>query len=396
MSLLDLWKSSRTQLEDKHVQQIIAFAGKGDLKDGSTGSLEFREFLAHVPAELLGRYATDCLETSFSNSGLALQDVVNQVGKRLGFKVADGRYRGAINAIGFDGLWTLPDSHAIVVEVKTTDAYRIDLGSVAGYRRALTQQGTIHEDQSSVLIVVGRQDTGELEAQIRGSRHAWDIRLISVDALLRLMFLRERVEDPAIIQRISAILVPREFTRLDEIVDVVFSTAEQAAQPEPESVAETSEEGADAAEPKEAPAAFHAACIAKVEAQFGHSLIRRTRSGYSSPDQTMNVICAVSRAHDHLGHLAYWFAFHPHQRDFIEASPKWYLVLGCGSAERVLAIPIASLRPWLDQLWQTHRSGTFYWHFRIHDEKGRLTLDRKGGEGRIDVSAFLIDSKGAA
>jgi len=35
-----------------------------------------------------------------------------------------------------------------------------------------------------VLIVVGRQDTGELEAQIRGSRHAWDIRLISAEALL--------------------------------------------------------------------------------------------------------------------------------------------------------------------------------------------------------------------
>ena len=29
-----------------------------------------------------------------------------------------------------------------------------------------------------------------------------------------------------------------EFTRLDEIVDIVFSTAEQAAQPESESVAE--------------------------------------------------------------------------------------------------------------------------------------------------------------
>ncbi len=41
--------------------------------------------------------------------------------------------------------------------------------------------------KSSILIVVGRQDTGDLEAQVRGSRHAWEIRLISVDALLQLM-----------------------------------------------------------------------------------------------------------------------------------------------------------------------------------------------------------------
>lgn len=99
MSLLDLWKSSRQQLEDKHVQQIIAFAGKGELKDGVSGSVEFREFLTNVPADLLGRYASDCLETSFPNSGVALQDVVNQVGRRLGFKVTDGRYRGTTNTI---------------------------------------------------------------------------------------------------------------------------------------------------------------------------------------------------------------------------------------------------------------------------------------------------------
>jgi hypothetical protein len=52
----------------------------------------------------------------------------------------------------------------------------------------LITSGQLKEDQSSILIVVGREDTGDLEAQIRGSRHAWDVRLISVDALLRLMF----------------------------------------------------------------------------------------------------------------------------------------------------------------------------------------------------------------
>lgn len=29
-------------------------------------------------------------------------------------------------------------------------------------------------DGSEALIIVGRSDTGDLEAQVRGSRHAWD------------------------------------------------------------------------------------------------------------------------------------------------------------------------------------------------------------------------------
>ena len=67
-----------------------------------------------------------------------------------------------------------------MVEVTTTDAYRIDLETLAGYRRGLIASGQITEPESSMLIVVGRKDTGDLEAQIRGSRHAWDIRLVSV------------------------------------------------------------------------------------------------------------------------------------------------------------------------------------------------------------------------
>lgn len=370
--------------------------GTGDLKDGTAGSAEFRDFLARVPAELLARYAADCLDTSFNGSGFALQDVVNQIGRRLGFTAKDGRYRGTTNAIGFDGLWTLSDGHNIVVEVKTTDAYRIDLESVTGYRRALVQKRAIVEERSSVLIVVGRQDTGGLEAQIRGSRHAWDIRIISVDALVRLMFLRERVEDSTIIQRIGAMLVPREFTRLDEIVEIVFSAAELAAEPELETVAEESGQVAETGEERETPAGFHAACIARVEVKFGHSLVRRTRSGYSSPDQEVGAICAISKLHEHAGHRAYWFAFHPNQREFLEAVPRGFLVLGCGSADRILVIPLSTVLPLLDSLWQTHRAGTHYWHLRIHEDKSRLLLDRKGGAGRIDLTQYLIGSAEAA
>ena len=82
MSLLDLWQESPDQLRDKLVHQVIAFAGDGKLKDGSVACSEFRECLAAVPSRLLARYADQCLTQKFENSGLALQDTVNEVGAR--------------------------------------------------------------------------------------------------------------------------------------------------------------------------------------------------------------------------------------------------------------------------------------------------------------------------
>ncbi len=100
--------------------------------------------------------------------------------KATGYKVTNGRYQGTTKAVGYDGLWASPEGHAIVAEVKTTDAYRISLDNLANYRDRLRADGDIPAT-SSILLIVGREDTGELEAQVRGSRHAWDMRLIIHD-----------------------------------------------------------------------------------------------------------------------------------------------------------------------------------------------------------------------
>ena len=320
MALLDLWKKSPDQLLDKQVQQLIAFAGEGRLLDGSECSQEFRVFLASVGSKHLVDYADQCLSQAFTDSGFALQDIVNEVGTRLGAEVTPGRYRGTKNTVGFDGLWAFPNGHSIIVEVKTTDTYRIDLNTIAAYMKSLIQQNVVNEAASSMLLIVGRKDTGDLEAQIRGSRFAWDLRIISIDALQRLMSIKEEVEDPHIIQRIHNILIPREFTRLDEIADILFSAAEDIKQ---ETVSEDIEGGPKeiaAKEPKFKPVAFHDACMARVQAALSQTLLKRSRAKYSSPDKTILLNCSVSKEHDPDTHPNYWFAFHPHQKEFLEPS----------------------------------------------------------------------------
>lgn len=388
MSLTELWKDSRDQFLNKHLQQIIAFAGEGKLRDGSRTSDEFREFLSHIPSETLRKYAEDCLINSFSDSGLALQDIVNQVGKRLGFTVEDGRYQGSRNNIGNDGLWLFPTGHHVVVEVKTTDAYRIDSNKIADYRKKLVTNGTIDEVNSSILLVVGRQDTGDLEAQIRGSRHAWDIRLISVDSLVRLMLLKEKVDDPQIIQRICEILIPKEFTRLDNIVDIVFFTAEEANQ-ESEIVETldtgTSENDAVVTRP---PSAFHEECIERFSLSKNINLIKRSRNTFIAPDKSIRVVCAVSKLHEK--YSSYWFALHPHQLEFLEQATEGYLLLGCGSPDILLAIPSQDLKGWLPDLWTTENEDRMYWHIRLRVENTKLLLDRKQGMGRLDITKYKI------
>ena len=180
-ALLTLLKSDASQIDALSIQQIVTLCGNGKLSDGSETSADFRDYLQIAKSENLFKYVQSCLQFSFDRSGIALQDLVNELGRRLDYAVENGLYQGRSNKIGFDGLWTAPDGHVIVVEVKTTDAYRINLDTIAGYREQLITEGKVPK-QSSVLLVVGRQDTGDLEAQVRGSIHAWSFRIISAEA----------------------------------------------------------------------------------------------------------------------------------------------------------------------------------------------------------------------
>jgi hypothetical protein len=74
--------------------------------------------------------------------------------------------------------------------------------------------------------------------------------------------------------------------------------------------------------PQFVPVDFHAACIRRIEESLKRSLVKQTRATYSSPDGALVVVCAVSRAH--LRDM-YWYAFHPHQKEKLEAAKEGYV-----------------------------------------------------------------------
>src|SRR5271166_5605170 len=243
----------------------------------------------------------------------------------------------------------------IIVEVKTTGAYRISLDVLVGYREKLSSEKHIGA-ASSILISVGREDTGELEAQVRGSRHAWDIRIISAEALLKLARLKENAADPETGKKIRSLLVPMEYTRLDPMIEVMFSTAQDI---EPSLVGEVpTQDGQEEIEESAASTGQKGTweftdsvllqkkredIVAAVSKENSVPLIKKSRALFWSPDHHIRLVCTVSKRYTKPGAYKYWYAYHPEWNEFLNEGKFGYFVLGCMDLKIAFAIPHGEL-----------------------------------------------------
>lgn len=371
---------TRPALEGKSIAQLVAFFGDGALTEASTCSIELRSYLEAAPFEKLAEHARFCLEQKFEKSGFVLQDIVNEIGRRLGYQVTNGRYSGTRSAIGFDGLWFDGKRH-LIVEVKTTDAYRINLDTIAEYSRRIREEKKIDEAMTSGLIVVGRQDTGDLEAQVRGSRHAWSVRLISVEALLKLAQLNDSVDDPGLVAKIRTVVLPFEYTRVDDIIDLVFETQleteiqavadKQAQDLESEERSKTEEGISKPAEKRRSdstPKALLDAKRTKIVESFFHDrnrpFNRVSKTNFEDPETGLRVSCAVSKLYE-TSTPGYWYAFHPPWLEFLRGGKESFFLLGCMDREEAYAIPLRLLEDQLVNLNQTIAGEKYYWHIYL-------------------------------
>lgn len=402
MPLITLWTSNPATVAEFSIEQVVATAGDGVLKDNSACSAEFREYLAQIPSPKIATYIEHCLAAQFTKGGMVLQDLVNELGRRLDYQVTNGRYQGTVNAIGFDGVWTSPEGHTIIAEVKTTDAYRISLETIAVYRDKLLQTAQIRLP-ASILIVVGREDTGELEAQVRGSRHAWDIRLISADALVKLVQLKENADGPETGRKIRSLLKPMEYTRLDPMIDVMFTTAKdvdqakQIGQPEED---EETQEGADQDSGAKGVWQFTDSMllqqkrdivIAAVGRLAGVSLIRKSASLHWDSLHETRVACTISKRYTKKGAYPYWYAYHPRWDEFLAEGKTAYFVLGCMDLNVAFAIPRRVLHPVLDALNTTTKPGAEpYWHIHLVETPNGLSLLLPKKSSSLALAAFKV------
>lgn len=401
-SISQVWIKNKNTFETKTLAQILHFAGDGKLRDGNNTSKELRELLDLVPSKLLKQFSDSCLGESFNESGFALQDIINQIGTRLGFSVEFGLYRGKANDIGYDGIWKTSDGHSLVVEVKTTDAYSINLDTIATYRNRLIQGNRIDPLKSSILIVVGRQDTGGLEAQVRGSKHAWDIRMISIDSLTNLLSLKETLNDTRTIQQINELLKPREYTRIDELIELIFLTSKDLQQddlPEPTPESNLSQDTeklrgrkANGKTPKFIPVNFHEECLLRIQQYLKLAFIKESRIAYTDKNKKVGLICSISKVHDPGKLESYWFSLYPHQQDFLKQFASGYIAYGCGAADKIFLIPYSEFAKWVKDFSATSNEDRFYYHVVIIDRNGKFFLQQPKSKKstQMDITRFKI------
>jgi hypothetical protein len=394
MPLLSFWRSNRDEVLKMTIQQVVSSAGDGHLRDGNDASKEFRDYLRVCPSESLFNYGRQCLEESFDKSGIVLQDIVNELGRRLDFDVENGLYQGRRTAVGFDGIWRSQSDHEILLEVKTTDYVAVSLDKIAAYKERLCAEQRI-KPNASMLLVVGREDTGALEAQVRGSRYAWDMRLISVERLIKLVQIKEKSDDPTTLTQIGQLLQPFEYTKIDRIIDVIFTTAadveEQVVEPVPG--LDTDKTHETARQERTDPDLLNDKRLEAVEAFArlkGNELVRHSRTLFWSSDRTLRVCCAVSKRYEG-GYQPYWYAFHPNWDRFLAEGKEGYFVLSCMDRNEAYAVPYSVVDENKKNLNMTDRGDRSYWHVALTTlEDGSLAINLSRIGMKLSLKPFAF------
>jgi hypothetical protein len=282
----------------------------------------------------------------------------------------------------------------LIVEVKTTDYVSVDLKTQAGYKEKLLTAGLVTKD-ASTLIVVGREDTGALEAQIRGSRYAWEMRLISVESLIRLVQIKVKSDDATTVKQIRQLLQPFEYTKIDRIIDVIFTTAvsvesqKEIEQEIEQEIPKIAEEVAGEREPgkqdrtnRDELNAKRKQAVESFAALKGMELVRRSATLFSSPDKKFRVCCAVSKRYDS-DYQPYWYAYHPKWDEFLAEGDESYFIISCMDRDEAFAVPFSWLQANKDSLNRTDSGDRFYWHIAI------TTLD----DGGLAINSSKIGLK---
>ena len=198
--------------------------------------------------------------------------------------------------------------------------------------------------------MVGRQDTGDLEAQVRGSKHAWTFRIISAESLEKLVALKENTE-LASVSKIHGLLIPFEYTRLDKIIDIAFTVAEDAttvAASERADVEQISNlsgavfHGAAVDErrpysptPAEIVSCLRERIISALTPKYA-PFIKKSRALYWTADRSVRAAITISKEYE-AGD--FWYGYHPDWDQFLKEDSTGLFVLGCVGKDEAFAIP---------------------------------------------------------
>jgi hypothetical protein len=184
-----------------------------------------------------------------------------------------------------------------------------------------------------------------------------------------------------------------EYTRLDGMIDVMFTTAtdvEQSSQViEPDAdEAVTTESSKERAKgtweftDSKLLQSKREEVIAAISKRAGTKLIRKSASLYWDADHVVRIACSISKRYTDRGpNYRYWYVYHPAWDTFLSEASKGFFVLGCMDLQVAFAIPFDVIHPLRDTLNITElKDGTIYWHVHLAETPDGISmlLPKKG------------------
>jgi len=143
---------------------------------------------------------------------------------------------------------------------------------------------------------------------------------------------------------------------------------------------------------KKPPVNYRKECIERISDHLDKKFIKDGRVSYISDEGDTKIICLVSKTYENKSKekKIYWYDFLRSHKEILMDHGHGYAAFGCGSAEKIVLIPIDRLVPLLQNMNKTEQESGFYWHVKIHEEKDRFIVEQPLGSGSSDITKYII------
>jgi hypothetical protein len=223
------------------------------------------------------------------------------------------------------------------------------------------------------------------------------MRIIGIEALIKLMEVNLSTSSKEVTEKIHTILKPIEYTRIDKIVDVIFTAAEDKdldidSVGEPLDYQDKNGQKVYAtpqSTPREVIEKKKQNAIEALSHKLDKVLVKKKFSLYSDQNGSIHAAVAISKRYVR-SDTYYWYAYHEVQRQFLSEAASGYMTFGMADLDSVFAVPYPKLEELRGRLNSTIREdGREYKHIYIYLEGGAYTMRLKAGE-EIDLSPYLV------
>lgn len=387
--LIKFWKSNPEEIEAMSIKELINIASGSE----EERCKDLREFLQKNEENdvLLERLVNETLNNSIKHekldiSGFILQELINEIGRRLEFKVEYGVYRGTKNpeTIGYDGVWITEDGYSFIIESKKTDTYNFELETAYNYREQLIENKKVDKEKSSILIVLGKEKYKSIEYQIRGSEFLWNTRAVEVNALLKLLKTKKELNDKNTLRQMYEILKPHEYSKVDKLIDLIFFTANDSKLEETEEE-DIEKESSHVMEKTEQERKKDG--IKRLEEKLNMTLNKKMKSLYVTEDNQTGIITCVSHKYTQGQKEYYWFAYKEYYQENLKDYKNGYIAYICEGREDILLLPIEKMEEFKKSL---NRSQRGHWHIQIYLDENKIKLRLKGKNNFKDITEYKV------